>query len=96
MKATKKEAKRDIQWRDFESIIFPPTKNHKNRNCLFCGKNIKGGEQYFRHFEYTYEANQKRWKACINCFNKIYEEMPPLNPMCKKEEVSNGNHKTDA
>jgi len=72
MKATKKQAIWQIDQRDFEHVFSPPQKDDKRRNCLFCKKNIKGGEQYFKHYEYTYQPNQLRWNACEKCFYKIY------------------------
>ena len=78
MKAKKIEAIEAIQRQDYEGVMFPPKRNDKRRNCIFCGKNIKAGKEYFRHFEYTYMSNQKRWNSCVKCFNKIYEEYRPV------------------
>ncbi|RLI84748.1 hypothetical protein DRP07_00095 [Archaeoglobales archaeon] len=71
--ATKEQAIEDIKGGDFEiTICF---RNNKRRNCIFCGKNIPGGEEFVKNFEYPYMPDLPRWKACINCFNKILKEI---------------------
>ena len=74
MKATKEEAQQDIDDRDFENVIFPPKRNNIKRNCIFCGKNIKGRQEYYKHWEYSYLAGIKRWNACKECFEIAYEK----------------------
>jgi len=73
VKATIEQAREDIKNGDYEFVFIPPTRNNKNRNCVFCGKNIKKGEKFYKHFEYPYLPNQARWVACVSCFKKEKE-----------------------
>jgi len=70
MKATIKEAIQDIKVGDYEYCFLGALRNHKRRNCIFCGKNIKKGEPYYKNFEYPY-INLPRWFACEKCFKQI-------------------------
>lgn len=73
-RATKQEARNDIKNGYYEEG-FSSTKNHKNRNCVFCDKNIKADEEYNKHFEFPYEKDQKRWFACGKCFDREYSKL---------------------
>lgn len=69
MRATKEEALGDIKNADYEEdCCF--RRNNKRRICVFCGKLILKGEDYYKHFEYPYLPDQKRWFACGKCFKK--------------------------
>lgn len=67
MKATKNDARKDIRYESYEEML-PASRKDKRRNCVFCGNNIPPDVVYYRHFEYPYEPNQKRWFACESCF----------------------------
>lgn len=67
MKATKQRAQVDIKFGDYEPM-FRASRNDKRRICIFCNELIPKGIDYYKHFEYPYEPNQKRWFACKGCF----------------------------
>lgn len=69
MKTTKKRAQTDIRCGDYEEM-FPASHNNKKRVCIFCNNLIPKGIRYYKHFEYPYEPNQKRWFACKKCFER--------------------------
>lgn len=64
----KKEAINGIRCGDFEEV-WPAKRNDKRRICSICLKNIPPGVDYYKQFEYPYEARQIRWIACKECFN---------------------------
>lgn len=68
----KEYAKGDIQHGDFEKEFFVK-RNHKRRNCVFCGRNIKGREIFYRNFPYPY-VTYPSWFCCRECFEEKEEK----------------------
>ncbi len=68
MKANKEQARNDIKNDSFE-FMWGIERDNKNRDCIFCKRNIKGGEDFYRNWVYPYVQNAN-WFSCEDCFKK--------------------------
>ena len=74
MKATVDEATLDRE-REYAEECYPSKRNDKRRICVFCGKTIPKGVTYYKHFDFPYEEDQRRWFADKKCYNRICDEI---------------------
>ena len=49
----------------------PAKRNDKRRVCIFCGRQIPKGEEYYTQWEYPYMLDQVRFFCCKRCFADI-------------------------